>query len=578
MIRNLLEAIHDRWANLHTLVRGLILLAAAAALGFLVVSGPYQRFKAWRMNRNLLAAQSAVTESSMHEARDLSLTVLRADDSCVEAYRILEKATASLRDPWHAEIARALLSHPQSTDADRLTAFRGIAPEVPLGLLSQAWSLLPAPCRLDLRFVTVFSDRMIAEHRFKEATLVLLALPKAARTPAVDQRLIQILIGSGQPEGHDEAQRLLVSHFPAAGENCAPWLDLLESIPVAALQPAMLEALRKPLEHPASSEAARAALMLARLDYATPDSQRAALVEDAIHNWKARAPETLARFLGDLGLYQKILETFPQASVAQYPGLFPRILEAAERCGAWPQVISLLDAHGNLLPKFEELAHRAVVAAKTGDSAAEVLAWSEARGEAKSSPQAAAFLTLHRIARDAALDKEAEQAAVEAIRCGRGPLPLYSDLKPLLNSLARQGKDKVLLEICAIYLPFESANPVLITQLAYLACLNQLLEPKIVLAAMEHLAKGYPKEVPIQCVLATAYLCDGQAATAAATLDPLQLEPAKLSPGYQAAFLTIQALNDRIARDDPSLTNLPWNSLLPSERKKFGDLLRAAHP
>ena len=176
------------------------------------------------------------------------------------------------------------------------------------------------------------------------------------------------------------------------------------------------------------------------------------------------------------------------------------------------------------------------------------------------------------------MDKEAEQAMVEAIRCGRGPLPLYSDLKPLLNSLARQGKDRILLEICAIYLPFESANPVLITQLAYLACLNQLIEPKTVLAAMEHLAKGFPMEVPIQCVLATAYLCDGQHAKAAATLDRLQLDSARLSPGYQAAFLTIQALNGRIPKDDPRITGIPWKSLLPSERKKFGDLLRAGDP
>jgi hypothetical protein len=194
-------------------------------------------------------------------------------------------------------------------------------------------------------------------------------------------------------------------------------------------------------------------------------------------------------------------------------------------------------------------------------------------------PQADAFLILQRLAaRDTAMDKEAEQAMVEAIRCGRGPLPLYSDLKPLLNSLARQGKDKTLLEICAIYLPFESANPVLITQLAYLACLNQLLEPKTVQAAMEHLAAGFPKEVSIHCVLATAYLCDGQHLRAAETLDRLHLDPARLSPEYHAAFLTIQVLNGRIARDDPRITGLEWNSLLPSERNKFSELLRSAEP
>jgi len=54
------------------------------------------------------------------------------------------------------------------------------------------------------------------------------------------------------------------------------------------------------------------------------------------------------------------------------------------------------------------------------------------------------------------------------------------------------------------------------------------------------------------------------------------LDPARLSPGYHAAFLTIQVLNGRIARDDPRITGLEWNSLLPSERNKFSELLRSA--
>jgi hypothetical protein len=92
---------------------------------------------------------------------------------------------------------------------------------------------------------------------------------------------------------------------------------------------------------------------------------------------------------------------------------------------------------------------------------------------------------------------------------------------------------------------------------------------------MEHLAIGFPKEVPIQCVLATAYLCAGQASRAAETLDRLELDPEQLSPGYRAAFLTTQVLNHRMAKDDPRITGLPWKSLLPSERKKFNDLIRA---
>jgi hypothetical protein len=578
MIRILSEAFWDRWANLHPSVRFLILLAAAAASGFVLVSGPYQKFKAWRMERNLVSAQNAVGEVHMHEARDLAMTVLQADESCIAAFRILEKATASLRDPWHSEIARVLLSHPEASDADRWVGFCGIAPEVPLGLLKQAWTMLPALCRQDLRFVTVFADRMIAERRFKEATLVLLAVPAAAHTPGVERRLIRILIGSGKQEGYDEAQRMIAEGFPSDGQELSEWLDLIEEIPLERLQSKTLEPVRKVLEDAVAGTLARPALLLARMGYATDIGRRTAILEDAIGHWKDREPQALADFLGKLGLYQLLLETLPAERVAEHPELFRRLLEASERSRVWAQAVLLLDAHGDLIPRFEEQAHRAVVAAKTGDIPAYVLAWTNAKGEAKISPLPGAFLTLYRVARDAAMDKEAEQAMVEAIRCGRGPLPLYEDLKPLLTSLAQQGQDKILLEICAIYLPFESANPVLITQLAYLACLNQLIEPTTVLAAMEHLAKGFPEELPIQCVLATAYLCNGQHVKAAETLDRLALDPAILSPGYRAAFLTIQVRNRRIAKDDPRITELPWQSLLPSERKRFNDLIRAEEP
>jgi hypothetical protein len=318
--------------------------------------------------------------------------------------------------------------------------------------------------------------------------------------------------------------------------------------------------------------------MLTRLDYAFHVSRRAEILQQVVGSWKDRAPESLARFLGDLGLYQLLLETLPSERVAEHPGLFRPLLEAAGRCGKWEQAASLLDSHGDLLPRFEKLAYSAVAAAKTGDAATYVLEWTAARGEAKISRVSGAFLTLHRIVRDAAMAPEADQAMVEAIRCGRGPLPLYSDLKPLLNSLAQQGHDKILLEICAIYLPFESTNPVLLTQLAYLASLNELLEPKTVLAAMEHLAKGFPGEGPIQCVLATAYLCAGQPAMAAKIFERLALDPAQLSPGYQAAFLTNQVLNGRIPKDDPRVTEFAWKSVLPSERRKFSELIRGALP
>jgi hypothetical protein len=574
MIRSSIDAVWDRWANLHPFYRFLALLVVLGGLGLLVVKPAYRMFKSWRVGRNLVAAKIAIDEVRMDDARDLSLTVLRAGNSCIEAFRIFEQSTAALRDPRHGDIARALMIHPDSSDEDRLNGFRGIAPNAPLGLVGQAWSTLPAKCQQDPRLATMFADRLISDQHFTEAASVLLAVPVAARTTAVDQRLIRILIGSGKREGYDEAQRLIAGSFPSNDKEMSEWLDLLEAIPAVSLQAKTLEHVRKVLESPGKDTSARKALMLARMDYAANFGNCATLLNDVIARWQDRDPEALAQFLGNIGLYQRLLETFPVERVADHAGLLPLLLEAMERIGAWEQVVPLLDAYGHLLPKYEELAHRAIVVAKTGDSKARALAWKETIGEAKSNPAPPAFLTLHRMAVTAGMQDEANQALVEAIRVGRGPLPLYAELKPLLNSLAQQGHENTLLEICSIYLSFESGNPVLLTQFAYLACLNNMVEPKTILKAMEALAKGFPKELPIQITLAIAYLCDDQPDKAATTLDRLELNPAELPPAYRAAFLVTQVLNRRLNKSDSRITEFPWKSLQASERKKFNELLR----
>lgn len=586
MIRPFFLTLGDRWANLHPFIRFVLLSAVLAGLGWLVMKPSYQGFKAWRMQRNLAAARQAIAEQRMDDARDLSLTVLRAGDPHLEAYQILEKATAALRNPMHGDIARALMAHPQSTDEDRLNGFRGIASEVAMGLLGQSWASLSAECQQDRRFALVFADRLIAERRLSEAATILLAVPEAARDSAVQRRLIRVLISSGKRDGYDEAQRMIATQMPATATAAAAaeqleWLDLLETIPVPSLQEKLLAPLRGLLDQPDSANAARMDLMLTRIDYAANFSKAADIIDAAIARWQQRDPVALAAFLGDLGLYRRLLDTLPSEFIQAHPGLFHRMLQAMEHCDAWSNVIELLDKGGDLIPKFEELAHRAIAAARTADATTRSMAWAAAMADAKASATPGAYLKIQRLASDAGMTEEAEQAMVAAIQLGRGPLPLYSELKPLLTSLARQGRDNTLLEICASYMVFEPGNPVLLTQFAYLACLYNVIESKTIIKAMHALADGFPNDLTIQCVMATAYLCDGQAAEAATIFDRLELDLTTLTPGFRASYLTTQVLTQRISVDDPHITGFPWKSAQPCERKKFNDLLRGTqsdHP
>ncbi len=576
MIRNLFNTLWDRWANLHPFVRFLAVAVVMAAGGLVVLKPAYRAFKSWRLERNLVAARMAVDEVRMDEARDLSLTVLRAGDPRIEAFRILEESMKSLRDPRHADIARALISHPEGSDTDRLNGFRGMVKEAPLGLLGQGWSSLPKTCQTNPDFAVLFADRLMAANRFNEAASVLLGVPEAARNPVVEQGLTRILIRSGKREGYEEAQRRMAAQWPVTGEGLDGWLDLLEDIPPVSLRPEYLVRVKGALETPGAADPARAALALARIEYAANYAARAGLLERTVSRWQGEAPELLAKFLHDLGLHGLLLEIFPAKRVEDNPRLFPRVLDAMQRAGAWDQVGPLLEAHGSSLPKAEWLAQRALQAMKTGDSAGRVRDWNEAMGEARSAPTGNSFLPLYHFARNAGMEAEASQAMLEAIRYGRGPLPLYEDLKFLLNQLAGQGRETTLLEICAIYMSFEPGNPALLTQYAYLACLNNLAAPKDILRAMEPLAKAFPKQLPIQSVLATVYLSDNQPAKAAEILDPFKLDAASLAPGYRATFLASQLLNGRIPKNDPLIVDFPSKAVLPSERRKFNEWVAKA--
>jgi hypothetical protein len=52
------------------------------------------------------------------------------------------------------------------------------------------------------------------------------------------------------------------------------------------------------------------------------------------------------------------------------------------------------------------------------------------------------------------------------------------------------------------------------------------------------------------------------------------VEPDSLVAGYRAAYLTIEVLTHQLASDDPRVAAFPWQSLLPSERQKFKELMR----
>lgn len=132
-----------------------------------------------------------------------------------------------------------------------------------------------------------------------------------------------------------------------------------------------------------------------------------------------------------------------------------------------------------------------------------------------------------------------------------------------------------MLEIIANYLAFEPSNPVILVQYAYLAVMNDLVAPEKVMKVLEQMSESFPDQIPIQRVIAILQVIAGE--TDAAALIFLKNPPSGSSPAeYIMAGLVNRVMNGEISAKEPEIKNFAWNQLLPSERKKFGELLRSA--
>ncbi len=553
------------------------------AIATLIVIGPgYRLFREWRMERILVAAHRADEADRMLEARDLSLTVLRSGGRSLEALRILERATRHLTDPRHGQIANSLLSHPDATQEDRHTGFVQIAASMPLGLAGQAWaSRLEEDERTRPEFAIAFSDRLMTEQRFGESAQVLLAVPEDARDDRLRTRLARLLVASGREEGFAEARRRIARSLAEANGNTtdtSKWLDVLESIPIPNLRDDLLsQAIQQLMDAPGQADPARLTFAAARIDLANTPQRAAPEINTLVEKWRDRAPVDLANFLRDAGLHEALFEAFPPARIESDPDLMPVLLDAAWQANAWETLIELLDedAAAMHLPPHLSLTHRAVAAAKLGDSATRGESWRSAIAEARSDPTNRALIEMHRIAMRAGLREIAVEAMTEAIRNGNGPLPLYEDIKHVYQTLANSNRDHTLFEICAIYLNFEPANPVLLTQFAYISALTDAMDPAIVIEPLERLAKSFPDELPIHTTLASAHLCAGNPEQASRVLRPFDHEVESLSPPFRIVFLVTRLLTGEITADHPALANFPWDELQSFERRKFTSLIQS---
>lgn len=556
------------WANTHPFLRFVVVVLVLSAV-FLVIWIPGCRLtKDAVAKKNVAAADKALKEGEMMAARDFSLSAIQSGETSIKAYRILQESMSALRDPRHAGVARVMILRPEATEEDRLRAFTAIAPEMPMGLLGASWLMMPEECRRDVRFVAHFADRLIDEKLYTKASSVLQGVPESQRTDAIQQRLIRLMIRTGEPAMLNEAQRWLSSKWPDRSDELDGWLELVEQIPIANLSPHLLDSVRWKLEAPEFEGLARHRLVLARIRFVADFPNREEVIRQAVASWKDAAPEWVAKLLVDTHNDRLLIQMFTPEFITAHPKLFPLLLDALGRSGNPELIKAMLESQVDLLPKYESLGRLAVLSAKQEDESARLEYWKAALNDAKFSVNTDSLLVLHRLAEDAGMMPEAEESMVEAIFRGRGPLPFFEQIHWLIDSLARKGLEELILRILTTYLWFEPGDHNLVSGYIYLACLNDLADPQVLLRAVSLLAPAFPEERNIQFTHAVAYLNSGQTSAAAEVLNRMELDPNMLPPGQRAILFTARVLNREMSPKDPLIVDFPWKSVLPSERKK----------
>lgn len=578
----LIEAFRSRWVNIHPLVRVFLVFALLAGGGLPTLQPAYRAIKNWRVERNLRDALQAYENRDFYRARDLSLAVLQSGSPNIEALRIFGKSCEELGDPRHQQIVFALLSHPEATEEDRLNGFPSIVKDSPLGQVGRVWTTLAETSRTQPATAAAFARRLRTEARYREAAQVLLQIPEKQRDAPLRIELARLMIAVANRDDVNVAQQMVVDGLQKdEPSQQSLWLGILECVPVAQLNREILAPLQQDKLRASLSDKAMARLKWAdiRIPWnAATEAERSALLsgigERVAAGLDTSQKSHVIRLLHDLGEHERLLDLFSAGDGDFERSAIRRMWLSAMKAEKLADAKSWMELGVDRFPAYEVQAYRAITESAAGNASTSSTAWKDALEFATTaSPSSRELLALYQIARRHGSEESAASAMLAAIRKGNGPLPLYESLLPLMESLAKQGKDQTLMEICSQYRTLEPWNPTIQVQYAYLACLQEMVDPGLLIDPLAALAARLPDELPIHTTLATVLVANGRIDDAATALRPFQSMRGKISPSYEVIFLTVDGLQGVIDRDSEKVSQFPWDQLQPIERRWFTNKL-----
>lgn len=569
------DKIRDFHANMHPVLRAGLWLVVFAAIAAVAARPAYKEFRIWRANEHLANARKELDAGKPAKAREYSFAAITLSPSDFRAIPLLAESMRALRDPRATDVARFLVGHPNSSEADRLTGFQIMADDAPLATVGSAWQFLGPERQKQPAFRVIFVRRLIEQTHYEEATTLLKDAGPRGQNPELDVEWMRLAILSGDGQSWFEAQELgrkTLVQSPASG---AAILTIWEKLPADAVQAGTAAAARAWCDSQGDHASADARLATSWLEIAAlPKDQRDDKIQETINAFLPTHPGELGQWLVRHGKPELVLGLAVPPAVIDSPAWFTAKSSALRALSKWKELLAYLDKAPKAMPPLELACDRMFAAAMLGDTARRNLELKNARDLTNADSTRNAFLILAEAAAKAGMKEQADFAMVEAIRLGRGRLPLHARLMPLIQSLSESGRGRDLLDVFSQLVVLEPGNPMVLTSYCYLGVIHGMADTVFVLERMDAMRKDMPNAVPVRMVLCLTWLAKGDAAKACEATEVEGFDWSTAAPACRAARGSALLLNGKTAEAEAMLAGINWDEMLPRETNFFHNQLR----
>lgn len=560
------------WGKLHPLWKTLLVVAVLGVLALPFLGSAKKVYKSQRYESDLASAKQALTAGQDVKARDLSLALLRSHPKKTDALPIFMRAAVGAADSRLVAVARGYLSLDTGDKADRLFAWHEIAKQSPMGIAGLTWMSMHKDEKADPDFLIPWLERLMIEGLSREVEAVL-AVQLDQSNPRVERIRLAMLAKRGTEISLRELQARLLDRLANHPDDGPMLLAALDEIPQAAVIPYFFTGLGEWLKSRSGEPTVEDQLRLARCEIAANPESMEPVVTRTLASYAAKDPLAVAKWCTTLKRFDQA-ETLLEPLVAKAdPAAFKLIADVLERLGKVDQWDKLLETPPAGVSLPEILCDRAFIAASRGDERAQPKFEQEAVAAAELRTKSDSLILLARHATRRGMSAYAEEIWVKAIRSGpTSPLPFFSSISHVVESLARNRNESKLVDVLSIYRFLEPANVDAVTQFLYLGCLTGNVTPDRVLTELAPF-KANIKSLQLDCTIAFANVLEGNYAIAEKLTHDTSIDWFIQVPALRAIRAIILTKTGSKEEADIYMEDFPWASLLPCETRVFRELL-----